>query len=663
MTLSYKCVIDWDNDQYLTYLANRMTDAVNLFTGAGEIGNLKYRHIGTGGSAVILKSPADDPFASETDYGTERYQWGTGSSLNPWMDIGYDGSSYDVSAGASQTFSAVVWLRVIGTTTASISLMRDGATVLATSASESVNSDWKRFAVTGTTTGGTRNVFIRINRTTAGASIFFQIAGAMIVSGSSAPQNFNAGEMSLLENITSYVMELKWNVGFKDPWKSVSDIERATIKLSNDDKRFSPEYADGPLYGYLKSQRKVRIYASDDGENYTVMYTGWIRSIRPTPDATGVRVCTIECYGPRQFVDRVKLQVPLLEDYSAEQAVYEIIYRMNIPGNTINPSVYPITPGEFDVIYPYIGDNWRDNGVDAVAALTALAKARQGKFFFDREGKYQFLGPQNYAGDSGADVTFDNSMTGMDYRYGEDVKNEVTVVSYRRKASASSTVLLWELDETLTLRPGETQTLWPRFKNENDNITVSGTGITETVTKAAAITYTLEIFSQSAKIVFTNTAATEKNVTQFELRGTKLTAFDEVEITVEDADSVAEFGKIGDMVDSEVVNRSPEAQDIANYRLAIFKDPKGIVRAVSFIAKDATYEGYVVNMGIGSDVKRIKIIEDQTAHEAYYSLIGEDHWTNEGLRRATWYLERVADVMTLDDDVFGLLDDNYAGLN
>lgn len=87
-----------------------------------------------------------------------------------------------------------------------------------------------------------------------------------------------------IDDISAYVQ----NRGiFVDRGKKVEDgnIPAGTVDLTlnNSDKRFSPTYGAGPLFGKIRPWLPVRIRASVSGGGFITFYTGFIERISVDP--------------------------------------------------------------------------------------------------------------------------------------------------------------------------------------------------------------------------------------------------------------------------------------------------------------------------------------------------------------------------------------------
>src|SRR3972149_3609153 len=117
---------------------------------------------------------------------------------------------------------------------------------------------------------------------------------------------------------TTFTVEVKWDTsnwtnessrvrgahvwaGFERPGDFVASVGRCSITFGNRDKRFSPGYAAGPLYGNLMPRREARVQASDGGTTWTLV-RGYIERILPDAGEWSEGECVIECVDGRALL-------------------------------------------------------------------------------------------------------------------------------------------------------------------------------------------------------------------------------------------------------------------------------------------------------------------------------------------------------------------------
>ena len=90
--------------------------------------------------------------------------------------------------------------------------------------------------------------------------------------------------------ITQYVTGATWRRG-RDDTLLEGQPGTATLRLRNDDGRFSPALASSPLYGNVASMRAIRIHGTHASITYNLFF-GYIQSVIPEPLQTQ-QSCTI----------------------------------------------------------------------------------------------------------------------------------------------------------------------------------------------------------------------------------------------------------------------------------------------------------------------------------------------------------------------------------
>ena len=66
----------------------------------------------------------------------------------------------------------------------------------------------------------------------------------------------NGNYSGTYDNITTYVRNIRSFNGFRAPYMNVAGDSTLELELDNSDRRFSPEYSGGPLYGSPRPSRK-----------------------------------------------------------------------------------------------------------------------------------------------------------------------------------------------------------------------------------------------------------------------------------------------------------------------------------------------------------------------------------------------------------------------
>jgi len=281
-----------------------------------------------------------------------------------------------------------------------------------------------------------------------------------------------------------------------------------------------------------------------------------------------------------------------------------------------------------------------------------------GKVWFTRGGGIAYRDLRGMGGPMTVAETLNNTFTDCQYQYGKTLINECIVTAYRRKISSATDKLLWSAEETITLDPGESDEIIAGYKNpdtDNDR-TISGLDVYVVMTADGNVNYTLtETNASSATIMLTNFGNSEASITLLEVRGQKLTAFNMVEKRDRNETSIAEFGIRSKRIDNKMMSNKKSARRMASYYCLRFGRPFGEVKSVTLKPVTVAAQNMIVQRTMG---QAIRIIEDQTGHDGYYIIIGEEHsvQSDSGTTVSKWYLEPVFRGLVLGDPVLGMLD-------
>ncbi len=134
---------------------------------------------------------------------------------------------------------------------------------------------------------------------------------------------------------TNNVMSAQWFLGFQQPYMDVGNDAQLTLTMRNTDKRFTPEYSAGALYGNLVPLRPVKIEsrepAGEEDEIIRRHFTGWIQSYQPTTNKNGERVAKIMVAGAMQFLKATETKIELQENQRTDQIIDTLIKEVIFP--------------------------------------------------------------------------------------------------------------------------------------------------------------------------------------------------------------------------------------------------------------------------------------------------------------------------------------------
>lgn len=634
--------VDFDQNDWVALYASN-TDPANLIGAVSvKASDIRRQPTGTGGSAAA--GTAFGRYVQDrATFGKDRINWTTGTTTNCFINIGYNGVfEAGLMSLAAGTYTISVYAKLAtGSSTDTFSLVLTNAVSAnyAVSAAAALNSTtWTRFTVSGVTPS-IQNLCLQFYRITGSTSKVVEITAPMLVSGSSV-LTFNCGAASLLEPITAFSEEAGWELGFKSPYQYVPPTSRATFKLNNDSKRFSPEYGSGPLFGDLVPGLLVQI----GDPAYGIKWTGWTESWSPTPGLYGPRDCTLTATDAKTFLDApfnfLPLQVGIGDGTLVSNYLLASLVRLPNTSEGI-PAATGSEPVNWDSLsgetVPYYGDgnNEKDPAIKVIADVVGGV---QGKFWFNRSGQYSFYTSQ---GDDTPASYVNIGAQWMTAVYGDaPIINDSNASVFRRKASGG-VVTLWELDETITLTSGQVEKIRIYFRNTTTDKIVVGAlplsiAITHTASGASTLSYTLAPAAQSVDVYFENLAGVSRNILTATLTGTRIVALREILKNYTDATSKNTYGIKTEKLTFNWVQSRTWAAKLAKYRVERFKTPRKVMTQIKLNSIAMPSEVQQLNIG-----RAVYVSDDQTAHAGYYAVIGESHSAKAGLsdQMATFYLE------------------------
>jgi len=150
------------------------------------------------------------------------------------------------------------------------------------------------------------------------------------------------------DDITAYVEEATIRVGFSSESDHIADIGQCTLIVNNEDKRFSPAYTGGPLYGKLKPGKAVRIQATS-GSTWT-LFRGVITRFIPGSEGSNMPTMHIVCEDNMSILSRSKISLPLQENVT-QDTLYKMIcsdvWKGDVASGTIT---FSGNPGDDDTV-------------------------------------------------------------------------------------------------------------------------------------------------------------------------------------------------------------------------------------------------------------------------------------------------------------------------
>lgn len=471
---------------------------------------------------------------------------------------------------------------------------------------------------------------------------------------------------SFATEVTSYVIDASWMLGFDEPYGTMARDSTSTITLNNLDRRFTPEYASGAYYGSLTTGITVKITSTYASVTRT-MFTGWLNSITPSSGLNNDRRCIFDCTGWVERATRSNSVIALQLEKTADAVIAEIL------GNS---SQYPAGFAGFWLLgeatigvktklgatssyfiadvgqttFAYSGD-WA-SGTTVYSAISEMTEREAGKFFIARDGLLYFYDRHHLISNTTSLSSFSNATSSMRYGFGGEISNIITV-PYEPRTTGSAGSTLATLTSAVEIAANSTELVTFVFTQAASGATVSATTVITPVSNTDYTANTLEDGSGVDKTAFVSVAVSETTAGQVillftntfggtvylqpasKVRGTPLTSYGRQTYVAEDTTSVLAYGRYA-MELTGKQDSLTDAQTLGDFQLLLRKDPRGQISDVLMNALDTTITASVLARTIGD---RITLVDTLTSASGDWFIIREQHNVSVGNYEITWALE------------------------
>ncbi len=481
--------------------------------------------------------------------------------------------------------------------------------------------------------------------------------------------NFNdAGE-----DISAGVLELRWRLGMEAAYDSMAAQSWARITLHNPRGEFSPERHS------LQIGERVRIFSELAGERRR-HFSGVVRQVEPDAGTLGDKQAVIQLQDIQPWLEDSLVQLPPQVDVSADEVIAQLLDQaivrpailagfclIDVPGyNQIDGvRVFPehgvarrLAPGKSR--FAYVGDWWGDS-LPIRQAIAEVAASERGRFYLDREGVAVFLNRHYTLTHKTIAAHFRDDMSGMEYSYGDQRVNRVSLQIRPREIGESGS-LLWQLRQPLRIERHSELLLNLRLVDEHDQplALLEYDGLVTRFQEFSAgtsplptedlLVEVLQLGASSVQLRLSNRSGRDLQLTVLQLLGKPLYRRDPLEIVVADGAGIYLYGLKQLSLDLPALSDIATARAFATYEIARRKHPQGLIRQLQINARQHQGEALALTL-----FDRIRISETQTGHQARdYFIIGEEHHVSAGGTRheVRWTLEAA------DSTRFVILDDS-----
>lgn len=408
------------------------------------------------------------------------------------------------------------------------------------------------------------------------------------------------------ENISALTFDVECSRGrdYASQIQGKSIAGMLSAQINNQSKDYSSFNLSSPLVGSILPGRLVQLQ-----ESGTNLWTGYLKSINPSPQIKGINTVTLEAIGPLGFINRGKLSTPV---YSTLLTGTLINNLLDYAGWGTGTAKRTTDNGQTTITKFFTND------LEPFEALRKIEETEAGFLLETKDGKiayedrwHRLVSPHTISQvliSDGPGGTL--SYIGIEQRDPlEQIANllEAEVTIY----SAGSSTILWTLPEVgtnspLIIRNSGTRLFiapYPNPDSPTDSIAVdawttpvAGTDYTASSTAGAGtdmntdITVAVEKLSNEMRITLTNTNPTsDAYVTKLQAQGSLLSRSDPVKVRQLDAPSMTLYGTREYANPAEFIPSSQEADNWGRLNLSIYKNPIPVLSVTFSANKDGTH--------------------------------------------------------------------------
>ncbi|MDY6957631.1 MAG: hypothetical protein SVK08_00605 [Halobacteriota archaeon] len=388
------------------------------------------------------------------------------------------------------------------------------------------------------------------------------------------------------DDISADVMSLKISRGRDDELES-AEVGKCGIQVRDTAGKYVPENTAGVLYGSLLPGRPVRIRAFLSGTRYNLFF-GFIDDIIPSPKPSA-QSAYIPCVDGVDQLNRSNVTMALQTSKTSGQLFTTALdyVSWNATRRTLDtgPDTYPLVHAEKQKCGNF------------------LRKIEQSEFGFMYIGADGYLNWEDrHHRLKSPHTTSQWTCTASHYsdinpvHSLKSIRNRVVVKSTYKTLAAAPATVIWTLQENKdnspadspTIKAGETITYWAKYYDGNNLPCIAGSVVTPVSTtdylgndnqdgsgadRTADISITDTIFAGSAKLEVQNTSGTNLYLTFLQIRG-QVYSDSFVQVEEDDATSQTAYGLREIVLDLPYYHTTSSMQGIAEYMLALKKDPR-----------------------------------------------------------------------------------------
>ena len=354
-------------------------------------------------------------------------------------------------------------------------------------------------------------------------------------------------------------------------------VGECRLVMDNHDRRYDPWYA-GALNPNVMPGRDVNLWVRNGsgGTDYH-LFRGRIDDIQPQRHVSDPTAMIVASDGWRLLSDQ-RSTVALQTDATSDDLI----------GAALDDASWPsawgrsLDVGSDTIPYAWINDQ------SAFDAIHDVCESEMGLGYVAADGKFYFKSRQNLEIEASALTLLQGEVSNEPQVNNpwEAVKNKIAVKAFPRALAALGEI--WRLDETPSIAPGQSRTIWGTFRDQNYNETIAQDVAAPVATTdytmnteaggggsdlTGNFTVTATIFAGSVKLVVTNGGSVDGYVTLLKIRGKPLELLNVSAAISENSASQTAYGKRELTLELPFQQQADVAEDMADWLLTWMKDP------------------------------------------------------------------------------------------
>jgi len=424
------------------------------------------------------------------------------------------------------------------------------------------------------------------------------------------------------EDVTARTLQCEWKRGNDYASQLVGKAIAGTLTatLNNESADYSTFNTSSPLAGNLVPGRKVKLTGNDGTTTFT-LWAGFLDSIEPIPSATGANKAKLKAIGAFGYLNKFEVSTAMLGNKKAGE----------LCGAVLDAAGWPADDRDLDTGIVTFPRFWTER-VKTFQALRMIEETETGLLEESADGKIVYrdrharstdtrstASQATYSDTSGAALAYSGvkQINPLKFIYNElraKIQPHEGAWILGSSALGNQTTLgddpevLWTHPETGSSSPsisaGATKTFtaayptsgtastskavdfWQNLTATTDylaNDAADGSGTNRT----SSISVSLTKRAQSMDIALTNGHSGTVYITKLQAQGNPVTVKDPVEISASDSTSQTAFGKRSYPHPGKFIPDSSEAQNWADFHVAVWKDPVPLLR-LTIVANRST---------------------------------------------------------------------------